>query len=219
MRHTSATKRRLLTMAGLGLTATLALTGCQVEQGAAVFVGDERIDEEVVDSYIDEHLQARGFDLAEQGHADFSEERQSLVAAVTWVELGRQMGLDSEGILTPAWSDPGTIEQLFTEESVYRGQIVSALLEDHIPDQITDEHLQSVQNDLTEHGLHGEINPEYQHLPLLVALSLASEDLSEQVGDYDIKINPRYGDVRLELLPEEILAESPELAGLYVLEF
>ncbi|GAB3999328.1 hypothetical protein GCM10029992_27790 [Glycomyces albus] len=109
---------RIWKAVGAAAVALGALTACSGVQGAGLFVGGERISEDVVDGYVDElatlQTEQGGGDLA--GY-DYSQERVAVVEFLVTAELGRELDLEKpEG----AGDD---INGLYAEYTSYLGQL------------------------------------------------------------------------------------------------
>lgn len=215
MRHNSARKRGLLTITGVGLTAVLALSGCQVEQGAAIFVGDERIEENVVDSYLDEVVEQQDLDLPELEEADVTDWRQEHVGMIVWVELNRQRGHEAANVTTASWGDSPSLSDLENETDAYIGGLLEEIDESELEeyqDTIVDIYATEYGLDLSAFMEEAETNPELaaeveNQLAIFAVMAQAhalTNVMQTYVDESDVTVNPRYGSVEFSFHPPDL---------------
>ncbi|MCH7231669.1 hypothetical protein L0U85_12525 [Glycomyces sp. L485] len=226
---------RILRSAGLAAIGVAALTACSNLQGAAMYVGDERVPEATVDGLVDQVVDVR----AEQGEDlaihDYTGDRQQAVVFLLYTELGREIGLEAPDTSGAA----NEFDALYMEASGYYSDLsaqaeprpftegeLAALDEAVSADQ---QLLQSIVEEwVASSGLtEEEINQLFtaaQSDPAIIQeiVRLWSEttpaqttagfadDLAGYVEEYDIAVNPRYGEIDLSPLPGVFEVEIPQ---------
>lgn len=184
---------RLAIVASVGL---LALGACGNEQGAAVFIDDERIPETTIDGYVDNIADFR----ADQGEDltihDYADDRKQIVTYVLYAELGH--ALDFEAV-----DDAGAeeIETIALEAEQYFQQLVT----ESEPRELTDAEIQAVtEAAATDQTVAGYTQADFE------LLAGFTDDLAAYIEEYDISVNPRYGDFDLSPLPSVFPVEVPQ---------
>jgi hypothetical protein len=218
-------------VAAVGL---LALGACGSEQGAALFVGDERVTESTIDGYVDGQVASyieQGATMADISYAD---NRQQAAFIVLIAELGREIGLDAPSTGAAA----NEFEALYLEAVEYYG----LLSERAEPRAMTDAELEALNaaieadqsllqriveewlaaQNLTDSQL-AEFNMAAQTDPGVLAdvvwqwsqvegaqIAGFADDLNEYVEEYDIAVNPRYGELDITPLAGVFEVEVPQ---------
>lgn len=184
---------RLAAVASVGL---LALGACGNEQGAALFVGDERVTETTIDGYVATIADFR----SEQGEDltihDYSGDREQVVVYVLYSELGHAIGLDE---VDTAGSDE--LEAIALEAEEY----FQTLVAESEPRPLTDEDIAR----LTEAAATDPEVAGYTEADLEL-LAGFTDDLNAYIEEYDISVNPRYGAFDLSPLPSVFPVEVPQ---------
>ncbi|WP_246039680.1 hypothetical protein [Glycomyces buryatensis] len=185
---------RLVTVASVGL---LALAACGSQQGAAMFVGDERVSEATVDGYVEQVAEFREEQGEDLTMFDYSSDREQAAVFTLYTELGRQLELEAPG--SPA--DADELDALIAEASSY----YETLLAQAEPRALTEAEVEAV---ITS----AQSNTELANLTQEQAEQLAgfSDDMNEYVEEYDIAVNPRYGHVDLSPIPGVFEVEIPQ---------
>jgi hypothetical protein len=183
----------------LGAVASLlllALGACGSQQGAALFVGDERVPETTIDGYVTTIADFR----AEQGEDlsihDYAGDREQVVVYVLYSELGQAVGLD------PADSaGADELEAIALEAEQYFQQLVAQ----SEPRPLTDAEIEAATAAAaTDANVAGYSQGD---LELLAGFT---DDLAGYIEEYDISVNPRYGDFDLSPLPSVFPVEVPQ---------
>ncbi|GAA1668653.1 hypothetical protein GCM10009830_13060 [Glycomyces endophyticus] len=187
---------RTLRLAGAASIALLALGACGSQQGAALFVGDERVSEDTIDGYVTTIADLR----AEQGEDlsihDYSGDREQVVVYVLYSELGQALDLDAE---SGAGSDE--LEAIAVEAESYFQQLV----ERSEPRALTESEMEAaIAAAETDANVAGYTQAD---LELLAGFT---DDLAGYIEEYDISVNPRYGDFDLSPLPSVFPVEVPQ---------
>lgn len=220
---------RRLKLAGIAAMAVAALTACTNVQGAAVFVGDERIPEATVDGYVDELavLQTESAEIDLAGY-DYTVDREFVVEYVVLAELGRAMELEK-----PAEADE-TLQGLYYEGNAYR----DALSREAEPRELSQAEVDAMNNAVAgDQQLISKIVDQWVNTAGLTDDEIEqfytaaqadqavvsevvrqwtesqaglADDLTEYVEEYDISASPRYGDVSITLLPGVWEVEIPQ---------
>ncbi|WP_157930620.1 hypothetical protein [Glycomyces xiaoerkulensis] len=191
---------RTLKLAGIAAVGLGALTACSSSmQGAAMFVGDERITENTIDGYVDE---IADLTVEESGGAledfDYGANREQVVIWVMLSEIGQREDL-SEPDTSQATSE---LHGLFLEAEGYSSQIY----EGAEPRELTDAEIEAMSELGTDFT---ELRPADQES--LMQMAGISDALSGYIEDYDVRVNPRYG-------VESFDIGSEELDGLFEVE-
>jgi hypothetical protein len=208
-------------VAAVGL---LALGACGSEQGAALFVGDERVTEATLDGYVEGEVASyleQGATMADISYAD---SRQQAAFITLFAELGRQIGL-------PAPDTGGAADEyeaLYMEAADYY-QVLSLQAEPRAMTQVELEALnaaieadQALLQRIVEEWIAGqelteeqlmEFNTAAQTDPSVLAqvvmawaevqgaqIAGFADDLNGYVEEYDVSVNPRYGELDISPL-------------------
>ncbi|MEU6247477.1 hypothetical protein [Glycomyces sp. NPDC047010] len=187
---------RTLRLAGVAAVGLLVLGACGSQQGAALFVGDERVPESTIDGYVTTIADFR----AEQGEDlsvfNYSDDRKQIVTYVLYSELGQAVGLDP---VSSAGADE--LESVAVEAEQY----FQALVAEAEPRALTEDEMarvvEAAQTDANVAG-YGQAD-----LELLAGFT---DDLASYVEEYDISVNPRYGEFDLSPLPSVFPVEVPQ---------
>jgi hypothetical protein len=186
---------RLAAVASVGL---LALAGCGSEQGAALFVGDERVSESTVDGYV-ELAEAANAELESDAVAvDLSSNRESAVLCVLFSELGQAMDL-------PEPETAAAVDE-FDAECARASAYLDEIAADIEPRELTDEEL----DHMARLGVPFEQLAPQDQAAMMTYAGL-SDALTGYFEEYDVRVNPRYG---VDSFP--LLAEGAE--GLFEVE-
>ncbi|SDD30984.1 hypothetical protein [Glycomyces harbinensis] len=186
---------RIAAVASVGL---LALAGCGTEQGAALFVGDERISESTVDGYVELAEEANTDPEIEAVNLDLAPNRESAVLCVLFSELGQAMDLPEP--------DTAAAVDDFDAECTRASGYLDAISADVEPRELTEDELAH----MADLGAPFEqLAPEDQ--AAMEAYAALSDALAGYFEEYDVRVNPRYG---VDAFP--LLAEGAE--GLFEVE-
>lgn len=162
-----------------------------------MFVGDERVSEDVIDGYVEGIADLRveqGEDLAIH---DFAEDREQAVIYVLYAELGRAADLGP--VDTAGAADE--FEELYLEAAGYYEAIMTA----SEPRELTQAEMEALVAAAAEDpGLAGATVADLQ------MLAGFTDDLAAYVDEYGIAVNPRYGDFDLSPLPSIFPVEVPQ---------
>lgn len=184
---------KLAAMASIGL---LALGACGSEQGAAMFVGDERIPETTVDGYIDEIAQSEAEQGGDLAGADFADVRYQAVAFLLFTEIGRLEGVPE----TPTGSAANEREALMMEATAS----FEALYQRAEPRALTAEEQAAFDEyDAADPGMDMPAQMREQYAGFV-------DDLVDYIEEYDISVNPRYGEIELSPFPTVFSAPVPQ---------
>ncbi|MQM25033.1 hypothetical protein [Glycomyces albidus] len=187
---------RTLRLAGVAAVGLLVLGACGSQQGAALFVGDERVTESTIDGYVStiaDFREEQGEDLAIH---DYSADREQVVVYVLYSELGRAVGLE------PA--ETGGADELETI-ALEAEQYFQQLVERSEPRSLTDAEIEAAQAAAeTDANVAGYSQGD---LELLAGFT---DDLAGYIEEYDISVNPRYGEFDLSPLPSVFPVEVPQ---------
>jgi hypothetical protein len=220
-------KLRLVAVASVGL---LALGACGSEQGAAMFVGDERVTEATLDGYVDGEVASYLEQGATLEDVSYGDSRQNAAAVVLYAELGQALELEAPDT-NNAQSE---FEALYMEAVKYRDELASSAE----PRELTDDEAEALnaaaagdQNlvqrivsewlaaaDLSE----DEVGQFYQAAnadPNVVGEVVRmwgeqqagfADDLNEYIAEYDVSLNPRYGTLDISPLVGVFKVEVPQ---------
>ncbi|WP_243900880.1 hypothetical protein [Glycomyces niveus] len=220
-------KLRLVAVASIGL---LALGACGSQQGAAMFVGDQRVTEATLDGYVDGEIDAyleQGATLADISYGD---SRTQAAAIVLVAELGRAIGLEAPDTHGAA----NELEAQLIEAGKYYDELTEAaeprelteteddvLMATVMPDQNL---LQRVVEEwATSEGLTQEEFTEFtmaaQSDPTVIEEVVRAwgeqqaglaDDLNGYIAEYDVSVNPRYGAIDISPLIGVFKVEVPQ---------
>lgn len=193
--------RHVLAAAVLGIAAVAAMTGCRVEQGAAVFVGDTRITSDQVDEVTDS--------LPTKAQAPMGGFRSMAIDALAVVELGKQVAADngkspktSDGALQEKyWAEKGlpksnAFVKLMAKAEGYR----SMLAKGSDPVKPSSAEVADVTKRLEANSGQKLAGADKQALSAELKSDKGQEifgnrkQLADYVKKYDVTANPRYGD-------------------------
>lgn len=214
-------------MASVGL---LALGACGSEQGAAMFVGDQRVTEATLDGYVDGEVSSyleQGATLEEISYAD---SRQKAAFIVLFAELGQAMDLEAP----ETGSAANEFEAQYIEAAKYYDEIAAAAE----PREMTDPELEALNaavaadQNLLQRAVEGWIASEGLTEDELAQFNAAAQadpnvvgevvrlwgeqqagfadDLNEYIAEYDIAVNPRYGTLDISPLVGVFTVEVPQ---------
>ncbi|HEX2142955.1 MAG TPA: hypothetical protein VHG10_00455 [Glycomyces sp.] len=224
-------KLRLVAVASVGL---LALGACGNEQGAALFVGDERVTEATLDGYVDGRVSSyleQGATLAEVSYGD---NRQEAAFIVLFAELGREIGLDApetgsaeneydaryieaaayyDNLSSRAEPRPMTEAELDALNTAIDADqnLLQRIVEEWLAAQgLTDAQLQefnmAVQSDP---GILTDVVWEWSQVQGAQTAGFA-DDLNGYVEEFDISVNPRYGQLDISPIRGVFEVEIPQ---------
>lgn len=214
-------------MAAVGL---LGLGACGSEQGAAMFVGDERVTEATLDGYVDGEVDSyleQGATLADISYGD---SRLTTASIVLIAELGEAIGLEA-----PDTSDAADeFEARHIEAAAYYNEIAAAAEPREMTEAETESLMAAVGSDqellqrvvgewmaseqLTQEQAE-QFNMAAQSDPAIVQEVVLmwgerqagfADDLNEYVAEYDVSVNPRYGALDLSPLRGVFTVEVPQ---------
>jgi hypothetical protein len=214
-------------VASVGL---LALGACGSEQGAAMFVGDQRVTEATLDSYVDAEMSSyfeQGATLADVSYGD---SRRQAAFVVLFAELGKAMGLEAPDTNNAA----DEVEALYMEAGKYYDEIAAAAE----PRELTDAELEGLNaavggdQELLQRVVEGwlasqqltqeqlaEFNMAAQADPTVIQQVVQmwgeeqagfADDLNGYIAEYDIAVNPRYGALDISPLVGVFTVEVPQ---------
>lgn len=214
-------------VASVGL---LALGACGSEQGAAMFVGDQRVTEATLDGYVDAEMDSyfeQGATLADVSYGD---SRQKAAFIVLFSELGEAMDLEAPDTNSAA----DDFEARYIEAAAYYDEIASAAEPRAMTEAEAEALNAAVGNDqnllqravegwlstqqLTEQQL-AEFNMAAQSDPAILQQVVQlwgeqqagfADDLQEYIAEYDIAVNPRYGALDISPLVGVFEVEVPQ---------
>lgn len=210
----------LVAVVAVGL---LALGACGSEQGAALFVGDERVSEATLDGYVDANVAPYFEQGATMADINYGDNRRQAAFIALFAELGQEIGLTAP----ETGSAANEFEALQLEAAAY----YEALLVDAEPRAMTQEELEAlntaisadqgllqfvVEQWVAAQGLTGQQLEEFyaaaqsdsnvitevvwQWSQVQGAQNAGfADDLTEYLEEYDVSVNPRYG--RLDISP------------------
>lgn len=186
-------KLRLVAVASVGL---LALGACGNEQGAALFVGDERVTESTVDGYVSNIADLRAEEGEDLSIHDYSGDRNQVVVYVLYAELGQ--AIDPESASSAGDAD---LEAIALEAEANFQELVAQAE----PRELTEAEIAAL-NDAaaTDPNVSGYTEAD------LMLLAGFTDDLAGYVEEYDIAVNPRYGEFDLSPLPSVFPVEVPQ---------
>lgn len=180
-------------MAAVGL---LVLGACGSQQGAALFVGDERVPESTVDGYVEtiaDYREDMGENLAVY---DYAGDRQLVVVYVLYSELGQAVGL--EPVETGSVDDLEAVALEFEEYYRELGQRAE-------PRPLTDAEKEAASAAAaTDANVAGYTEADLEFFAGF------TDDLAEYIEEYDISVNPRYGDIDISPVPSVFPVEVPQ---------
>lgn len=178
-------------LVGLAAVGLMALAACTNVQGAALYVGDERISEETLDAFVDDQVSSFISQGATEADIDFGQNREAAVLCVLFAELGRNMDLEA----------PDTSEAVteLDEECLHAQGALAAVAEEAEPRELTD----SEQSVLADAGYEYETVPPEGRASLDAGAGLYTS-LTEYIDRYDVRVNPRYGVDTFSVMTDEL---------------
>jgi hypothetical protein len=220
-------KLRLVAVASVGL---LALGACGSEQGAAMFVGDQRVTEATLDGYVDGEVASyleQGATLEEVSYGD---SRQNAAAVVLFAELGHALDLEA-----PNTNDAANeFEALYIEAVTYRDELVqsaearemteaeaealnAAVASDqNLVQRIVGEWLAAAnltEDELNQFYAAAEADPNVVGEVVRMwgeQQAGYADDLNKYLAEYEVSLNPRYGTLDISPLDGVFEVEVPQ---------
>jgi hypothetical protein len=188
---------RTLRLAGIAVAATLGLAACSVDQGAALFVGDERIPQSTVDDHVDRLADMQTEVEAELAGYDYTGDREMVIFLMLYTELGRALGLTAAD--TSGASD--VTEALYLEGVGYASELQSQAE----PRELNDAEIRA----LADAGFPiDQLTPDDQYY--VMTMAGFADDLDGYVQQFDIRVNPRYGVDSIPLIDGVIEVAIPQ---------
>ena len=182
---------RTLKLAGLAAVGVAALTACTNVQGAALYVGDERVPEATIDGYVDDQVESYFEQGATQADIDYGANREAAVTCVLFAEIGR-----AEEMTAPDTSQ--AVSEL-DAECVEAQAYVSAIAEEAEPRELNDEELAF----LRDAGYDWDSLRPTDQESLMVSAGL-TDAISAYFEEYDVRVNPRFGVDSFSLMSEDL---------------
>lgn len=182
---------RTLKLVGAAAVGLMALAACSNVQGAALYVGDERISEETLDGYVDDTVTSYLDQGATGEDIDYAMTREQTVLCLVFDELGQRLDL-------PEPDTAAAVSEL--DERCMAGQAyLNTLAAESTPRELTDDELAQVS------GLGWEFSQlQDQNKADLMFAAGFHDLLTDYVEEYDVRVNPRYGVEAYPLMPEEL---------------
>ncbi|MCC3765488.1 hypothetical protein K3N28_20715 [Glycomyces sp. TRM65418] len=225
---------RRLRLVGVAAVGLLALGACGSEQGAALFVGDERVTESTIDGYVDGTVASyleQGATMADISYAD---NRQQAALIVLFAELGREIGLPApqtggaadeyEALYLEAVEYHETLSQRAEPRAMTKDELEALntaiegdenLLQRIVQEWAVGQNLTQAQ--FQEFGMAVQSDPGiltdvvWQWAEVQGAqMAGFADDLNEYVEEYDISLNPRYGELDISPLVGVFEVEIPQ---------
>jgi hypothetical protein len=218
-------------VAAVGL---LALGACGSEQGAALFVGDERVTEATLDGYVDGEVASYLEQGATMADISYGDSRQQAATFMLVAELGRALELpapdtseavnESEALYLEAVgyyqvlaerAEPrdmtqAELEALNAAIAADQNLLQSILEEWAMAQSFTQEEFQQFQMALeTDSSLVTEVVWQWAQVRGAQNAGLA-DDLNGYIEEFDISVNPRYGTVEISPLSGVFEVEVPQ---------
>ena len=220
-------KLRLVAVASVGL---LALGACGSEQGAAMFVGDQRVTEATLDGYVDGEVDMYLDQGATIEEISYGDSRQKAAFIVLFAELGQAMGLEAPDTNSAA----DEFEARYIEAAAYYDEIAAAAEPRAMAEAEAEALNAAVAGDqnLLQRAVEGwiaseeltdeelaQFNTAAQADPAIIAEVVRmwgeqqagfADDLNEYVAEYDVAVNPRYGALDISPLVGVFEVEVPQ---------
>jgi hypothetical protein len=214
-------------VASVGL---VALGACGSEQGAAMFVGDERVTEATLDGYVDGEVASYLEQGATLEDVSYGDSRQNAAAVVLYAELGHALDLEAPDTNNAS----SEFEALYMEAVKYRDELAAtaearemtedeaealhaAVSEDqNLVQRIVSEWVAAA--DLSEDEL-GQFYAAAGADPNVVGEVVRmwgeqqagfADDLNQYIAEYDVSLNPRYGTLDISPLVGVFKVEVPQ---------
>jgi hypothetical protein len=197
-RRPRRTARRAVTALAAAGVAALALSACQVQPGAAAFVGGDRISRAEVDKVTDA--------LRRQAELNFGDVRQRTVGMLVMADLARRAASDA-GVTAKApdyasWAKANDLptDNPFVRAAAEAEAYVIAMEQAADPTTPSEKDLQALFATLLQHreitpdytvdSMHDVLDTKETGLALTVRAKLAAA-----ARKYHVTVNPLYGDV------------------------
>ncbi|MDA1361646.1 hypothetical protein O1R50_18610 [Glycomyces luteolus] len=195
-----------------------------------MFVGDQRVTEATLDGYVDGEVSSyleQGATLEEVSYAD---SRQKAAFIVLFAELGQAMDLEAPDTSSAA----NEFEAQYIEAAKYYDEIAAAAE----PREMTDVELEALNSavsgdqNLLQRAVEGWIASEGLTEEELMEFNMAAQsdptvlqevvqlwgeqqagfadDLNEYIAEYDVAVNPRYGELDISPLVGVFTVEVPQ---------
>lgn len=222
---------RLVAVAAVGL---LALGACGSEQGAALFVGDERVTEATLDGFVDGEVASyleQGATMADISYAD---SRQQAAIFMLFAELGRELELpapdtgaaanENEALYLEAVgyyqtlssrAEPRAMTQAELEALNAAIEADQSLLQTIVQEWAAAQELTQAQFEefsmaaQSDPGVLTEVVWQWAEVQGAQIAGFA-DDLNGYVEEYDISVNPRYGQLDISPLVGVFEVEIPQ---------
>lgn len=182
---------RILKLAGLAAIGLAALTACSSMQGAALYIGDERVSEDVIDGYVDDTVTSYIEYGADPAEFDYAANREQTVLCLLFDELGKHLDLPEP--------DTGQAVSELDERCIAGQTHLNMIAAEAEPRELTE----AERAELRRLGWEFAQLPPQNQADLMLSAGLA-DLLSEYIEEYDIRVNPRYGVDVFPVMPEEL---------------
>ncbi|WP_156925770.1 hypothetical protein [Glycomyces arizonensis] len=182
---------RTLKLAGLAAVGVAALTACSNVQGAALYVGEERVSEASLDGYVDDTVTSYLDQGAAPADIDYAASREQAVLCLMFDELGRALDLPEP--------DTGQAVSDLDERCIAAQGYLNTIAADAEPRELTEPELAK----LREIGFEFAQLPDQNKADLKFSAGF-SDLLGGYIEEYDIRVNPRYGVDAFSVMPEEL---------------
>ncbi|HLU27529.1 MAG TPA: hypothetical protein VKZ65_03750 [Glycomyces sp.] len=182
---------RTLKLAGVAAVGLAALTACSNVQGAALYVGDERVSEATIDGYVDDTVTSYVDQGATLADIDYASSREQAVLCLMFDALGKSLDLPEPDTAQAAEG----LEERCMAAQTYLDTIAS----EAEPRELTEAELA----DVRALGFEFEQLPARNKADLMFSAGFA-DLLNEYIDEYDIRVNPRYGVDVFSVMPEEL---------------
>jgi hypothetical protein len=161
-----------------------------------MFVGDERVTESTIDGYVSTIADLRTEQGEDLSIHDYSGDRNQVVVYVLYTELGEAVGLESA-----SGGEPADLEAISLQAEANFQELVSM----SEPRELTDAEIEALNA-----AAAGDPNVAGYTEADLMLLAGFTDDLAGYVEEYDIAVNPRYGEFDLSPLPSVFPVEVPQ---------
>ena len=182
---------RTLKLVGLAAVGLAALTACSNVQGAALYVGDERVSEATLDGYVDDTVTSYLDQGATLADIDYATSREQAVLCLMFDELGKSLDLPEPDTAQAA----SGLEERCLAAQTYLDTIAA----ETVPRDLTEAELA----DVRALGFEFDQLPAQNKADLMFSAGFA-DLLEEYIEEYDIRVNPRYGVDVFSVMPEEL---------------
>lgn len=199
-RRPRRTARRAVTALAAAGVAALALSACQVQPGAAAFVGGDRISRAEVDKVTD------NVPASDKGNVDFAGLREKTVAALVAGNLAARVA-HQQGVTVKAPDYQGTAERIglpasngYVRAIAQADADIDALRAAARPTQLSQDDLQILLQVLASEGVveAGATVDEYKdqlEAPVAQQSATVRDELAAAARKYHVTVNPLYGQV------------------------